>query len=831
MGFNLSKLLLFGGTGRDRFGQIGDNAHKIQSSSTRRSFVREDGMASQVHDALPGVGVPEDRTVTPTANQKRAAFSYTNRIAVTVFIGAFLLFQVQLVVGKYLLPWFGGTPSVWTACLLFFQVLLLGGYSYSHFVAMRLATPKQRNLHAGLLVFSILVLFFLSFVWPSPITPGSAWKPQPDGNPTVLILRFLLASVGLPFFLLSSTGPLLQHWFSQRNPGVSPYRLYSLSNLGSLLGLVCYPFLVEPNLHLRTQAWVWSFSYLIFVGLCVSVAPWGAAILTSAARPSELSAEETSPPPTRSRQVFWVSLAACGSAILLAVTNVVSQEVAVSPFLWVFPLCLYLITFILCFEYPRLYRRGLLQLFFFLTAAGTCAMRLRSAVAPLIPELLLFFSVMFACCMVVHGEIACTKPHPRYLTRFYLCISLGGAIGGIFVSIVAPLIFHGLWEFPITLLATGGLVLLGVRWDSESWWFRSLPWVPLVLCAVVLCLIPLAGPAFGWKSISVMPLWYWILAGAVTIGAGVLYRIASRQPEQSLGRFIMRGSALAALGVIALGFFWEAKERLSDTVARSRNFYGVLAVVKDTSPAGDFLFLRDHMTDHGMQYTDPALARVPAGYYGTNSGISMLLRDQPARPIRVGVIGRGIGTLAAYSRPGDYFRFYEINPDVIRLAQGSGAYFTFLRDSPGAVEVVLGDARLSLEREAARGEAQKFDVLVLDAFSGDAVPVHLLTREAFSLYRAHLSSEDSIIAVHITNRNLDLAPVVAGIARELRLSSVRIYRPWLESYSAQTDWVLLSANPASLRLPGIVQAGRSVSVSKENQIWTDDYSNLLQYLK
>lgn len=789
-------------------------------------------MASQIHDALPDVRVPGDRVVIPAADQKSAAFSYTNRISATVFIGAFLLFQVQLLIGKYLLPWFGGTPSVWTACLLFFQVLLLGGYSYSHFVAMRLGLKKQRNLHTGMLVFSILVLFSLSFVWPSPITPGASWKPQPDGNPTVLILRFLLASVGLPFFLLSSTGPLLQHWFAQRNPGVSPYRLYSLSNLGSLLGLLCYPFLVEPNLHLRTQAWVWSFSYLIFVAVCVSVAPWSPAVSSSAASPSEQPAEEATLPPSRSRQIFWVSLAACGSAILLAVTNVVSQEVAVSPFLWVFPLCLYLITFILCFEYPGLYRRGPFQFFFFLTAAGTCALRLRSPVAPLIPELLLFFSVMFACCMVVHGEITCTKPHPRYLTRFYLCISLGGAIGGIFVSIIAPLIFPSLWEFPITLLVTGGLMLLGVRWDSQSWWFRSLPWMPLALSAVVLCLIPLAGPAIGWESMLSTPLWYWILAGAVLIGAGALYGIASRSHAQSLGLFMMRGSALAALCVISLGFLWEAKERLSDTVARSRNFYGVLAVVKDTSPAGDFLFLRDHMTSHGMQFTDPALARVPTGYYGLSSGISMLFREHPSRPIRVGVAGLGIGTLAAYSRPGDYFRFYEINPDVIRLAQGSGAYFTFLRDSPGAVEVVLGDARLSLEREAARGEAQKFDVLVLDAFSGDAVPVHLLTREAFMLYRKHLRSEDSIIAVHITNRNLDLAPVVAGIARELRLSSVRIYRPWLgSSYSAQTDWVFLSENPASLRLPGFVQAGRSVSVSNESQIWTDDYSNLLQYLK
>jgi spermidine synthase len=797
-------------------------------------------VSNQVHDAASDVrrpGVPAaNSSASPSSAphssgpRKNGLFSYNNRIAVTIFIGAFLLFQVQLLVGKYLLPWFGGTPSVWTACLLFFEVLLLGGYAYSHFVAMRLPIGRQRNLHAGFLTVSVLTLIALAFVWPSPITPGAAWKPQPDGNPTLLILRFLLASVGLPFFLLSSTGPLLQHWFARRNPGVSPYRLYSLSNLGSLLGLLCYPFLLEPLLRLRTQAWLWSCCYLLFVALCVSVAPWEAAVAPVIV-PERLAAEDSAAPPTHSRQMLWVALAACGSAMLLAVTNVVCQEVAVSPFLWVFPLCLYLITFILCFEYPGFYRRGPFHALFFLTAAGSCALLLRSPVAPLIPELLLFFSLMFACCMAVHGEIACTKPDPRYLTRFYLCISLGGAIGGIFVSVVAPLIFLNLWEFPITIVATGILLIFAIRQDQQSWWFRSLPWAPLALCVVTLGLIPFAGPAFGWNDKFFAPLWYWILAGGLLVVAAALYWFANRLTARSLVRSITRASAVVALCLLALGFLWEARQRLLDTLARSRNFYGVLAVVKDTSPAGDFLFLRDRMTSHGMQYTNPELARLSTGYYGPNSGVYLLLSEHPPRPIRVGLVGLGIGTLAALSRPGDYFRFYEINPDVIHVSQGSGAYFTYLRDSPGKVEVVQGDARLSLEQEASRGEFQKFDVLVLDAFSGDAIPVHLLTREAFQLYRQHLRSPSSVIAVHITNRNLDLSLVLAGIAREMHFSAIRVYRPWLDSYSSKTDWVLLSEDPASLRLPALLQAGRSLSVVQENQVWTDDYSNLLHYLK
>lgn len=775
--------------------------------------------------------VREDRAAPPAVRQRTAPFSYNSRIAVTVFVGAFLLFEVQLLIGKYVLPWFGGTPSVWTACLVFFQVLLLGGYSYSHFVAMRLPLAKQRNLHSGFLVFSILVLLVLSFVWPSPITPGAAWKPRADGNPTVLILWFLLASVGVPFFLLSSTGPLLQNWFSQRNPNSSPYRLYSLSNLGSLLGLLSYPFLVEPNLHLRTQAWAWSFAYLIFVALCVSVAPWNSSKVIVEASPPEEQTPGALLSPTRSRQIFWVGLAACGSAMLLAVSNVVSQEVAVSPFLWVFPLCVYLISFILCFEYSGLYRRGPFLFFFFLAAAGTCVLLLRSAVASLAVDLLVFFSLLFASCMIVHGEIAATRPHPRYLTRFYLCISLGGAIGGILVSIIAPRIFANLWEFPITILTTGVLALLAVAWDADSWWFQPLPWMPWAIITVVFCSIPLAGPAFGWKTLSSTPLWYWSLSAAAIIAAAVTSWVVTEGKSQRLGRFVTRASAVAAVSAIALGFLCEARERLVDTVARSRNFYGVLAVVKDTAPAGDFLFLRDHMTNHGMQYTRPDLARLPVGYYGANSGIAMVFADHPSRPIRVGLIGLGAGTIAAYSRPGDYFRYYEINPDVIRMAQGSQAHFTYLRDSRGAIEVIPGDARLSLEREAGGGESQKFDVLILDAFSGDAIPVHLLTREAFSLYLKHLRSADSIMAVHITNRNLDLSPVLAGIARELSLSSIRIYRPWLNTYSAQTDWVLLSLNPASLRTPAIAQAGSTMLASKDMQVWTDDYSNLLRSLK
>ena len=789
-------------------------------------------MAEQFENAMPIVGEVGGQTTNPDQLREHATVSHNKLISLTVFTGAFLLFQVQLLLGKYILPWFGGAPGVWMVCLLFFQVLLLGGNAYSHFVAMRLSPLKQSRLHSGILICSVVLLILMSFFWPSPITPGFAWKPQADANPFVLILWLLIASVGLPFFLLSTTGPLLQHWFSQKNPGVSPYRLYSLSNLGSLLGLLSYPLLVEPMLHLRTQAWLWSIGYLLFAVLCVAAAPWKIpADAFSTGKPQHQMEDSLSMRPTLSRQLLWVSLAACGSAMLLAATNVISQEVAVFPFLWVLPLCLYLVSFIVCFEYPSLYRRGLFHVFFAFAAFLAPISLFFSAGMSLVVGLPVYLAIMFATCMVCHGEIVLSRPAPRHVTRFYLCISLGGAIGGIFVSVIAPLLFLGLWEFPLTIVITGTLLLFVVRQDANSWWHRSLPWMPVAFLSMVTIPIPFLLHGLELKNRFIFSVWYRVLSGFLILAALAVYWITRRRSVQSPGRWMTRTTAVAALFVAAIAFASEARWKLSDSVARSRNFYGVLAVIRGSDSGHDFLYLRDRLTEHGRQYLDPKLARESVSYYGPKSGISLLLRNHPAQPMRVGLVGLGTGDLAVFSRPGDVFRFYEINADVIRLAQGSHAFFTYLRDSQGTVEMVHGDARLSLEREAARGQRQNFDVLVLDAFSGDSIPVHLLTREAFSLYREHLRSADSIIAVHITNRSVDLSPVLSGIAKEFQFSAVRVYRPWLNSFSSQSDWVFLSQNHSSLHNPEIDAAGRSLLSSGGTTLWTDDYSNLLEVLR
>jgi spermidine synthase len=752
-------------------------------------------------------------------------------IAAAILMGAFLLFQVQLIMGKQILPWFGGTPGVWTACMLFFQVLLLGGYTYANYLAVRLGDHGQRSLHVSLLALSLALLTAAAFVWPSPITPDESWKPQGGSLPTLLILQFLLATVGLPFFLLSSTSPLLQHWFSKEHAGLSPYRLYSLSNLGSLLGLLTYPFLVEPALDVRAQSWIWYGGYAVFALLVMAAAPWkGGARGAAAEVVAESDGTDAAGAPGWKARGLWVAWATCGSVLLLATTNVISQQVAVIPFLWVLPLSLYLVSFILCFEYPRMYRRNALHIAFAITAGLAFAVQAGPMDAPWAQQLMAYVAVLFAACMVCHGEIAVTKPHPRHLTGYYVCISAGGALGGVLVSIVAPRVFPNLWEFPLGVLATGGLLLMAVAGDHDSWWHRAQHWLPAAAVAGTLALIP--RTALLLDAPLAPPAWFYYSAAAVLGLTGLaLQRMQGREPVEAIHVGLTRAAAVAIMVVLGVGFAMEAGVRIQHSVARSRNFYGILAVLQSADGAGRFLYLRDRMVVHGMQYSDPRLARLPVGYYGQHSGIHMVLRNLPARPVRIGVVGLGTGSLAAFSRPGDVYRFYEINPAVLELADGPGAYFTYLRDAAGTVEASLGDARLCLEREAAAGQRQRFDVLILDAFSGDAIPIHLLTREAFALYLEHLRAQDSMIAVHITNRGVDLGPVLASLAKEFGFASVRINRPWLGTMSAQTDWVLLSRSPGFLAVPEIREAGSALPAAGQVATWTDAYSNLFRVLK
>jgi uncharacterized membrane protein YdcZ (DUF606 family) len=689
--------------------------------------------------------------------------------SVTIFLGAFLLFQVQLIAGKYILPRFGGSPAVWNTCLLVFQVLLLAGYSYAHLLSRRLPAKAQARVHLALLAVSLLVLTALAYVWRSPITPGAEWRPAQGGNPVWQVTQFLAMTVGTPFFLLSTTGPLLQGWFSRTHEH-SPYRLYALSNLGSLLGLVTYPFFFERLLTVHSQSWLWSGAYVVFLVVCAACAwRFGGQQAPSRIRTEEAVAGEGSQP-SRATLLLWIALPACASAMLLATTNLITQDIAVVPLLWVLPLCIYLLSFILCFQCDRWFKRSLFHGLY----ALSFLLALQELSAPFGSHVLLQVSAfclsLFAVCMVCHGELALSKPAYSHLSVFYFMLSAGGALGSAFVVLIAPRVFHDIGEFPLALLACGGLLLTVVMLDRGSWFYQKRLYRGAALLAVVLLMFQ--GYRYGMELIR-------------TQGRGTV-------------------------------------------VFRARNFFGVKTVKED---AIGFWLVHGN-TIHGVQLKDPAVHDEPTLYFKRLSGAGLLLDHYPRsgevtgrpRNLRVGIVGLGAGTLACYGHAGDYFRFYEIDPQVVAFSVSRPPVFTFVKDSPATIDIVMGDARLSLEEEAAQGHLQKFDALILDAFSSDSVPVHLLTREAMALYLQHLSGPDAVMAFHLTNRSLDLRPVVAGLSREYKLATTEVLQP------SSSDWILVSANPQMLSLPAIQEHSRPAQLKKTVPLWTDEYSNLFQVL-
>ena len=674
--------------------------------------------------------------------------------ALTIVVSAFLLFQVQPVIAKIILPWFGGSAAVWTTCLLFFQMVLLLGYLYAHATVRYLKPRMQMLVHAGLLLVSAAVL---------PIYPNASWKPYGSEDPSLRILGLLAMTVGLPYFLLSTTGPLLQAWYARRYKGAIPYRLYALSNAGSMFALLSYPVLFEPVYTTRQQATIWSVAYVGFAALCAMTA-FRSGTTVAAEESVEVVGEHK---PGAAQYWMWMGLAACASVLLLAVTNHMSQNIAAIPFLWILPLSIYLLSFILCFEGSGWYRRTpYLQLF--AVALGSMAYAMSSEQEGNLPiKIMLPLSAMglFTCCMVCHGELARLKPHPRYLTHFYLMISAGGALGGLFVGLIAPHLFHAFYEMPAGMGACAVLVVLVLKQDPELTWFQNFRQpAPLVAAALTVALITYLG-------------------------------MQIRENNQ--------GARLLV-----------------------RNFYGGLKV-RDSGPEARLDAVRSltHGTiNHGEEFLNAARRDWPTTYYGPNTGVGVAIRDKQKKgPIRVGVIGLGTGTISAYGRAGDYYRFYEINPLVPRLARSE---FHFVGDSKARVEIAMGDARLSLEREA----PENFDVLAVDAFSSDSIPVHLLTRQAMDLYFRHLKP-DGILAVHISNRYLDLQPVLRGETQATGKLARVVDTDDDESQDVfGATWVLV-VSPAAGFSKGILDASREVEKLRNVRLWTDDFSNLYQILK
>ncbi len=711
--------------------------------------------------------------------------------ALTVFLSAFLLFQVQPMVARFILPWFGGAALVWTTCMLFFQVVLVAGYAYSHVITRRLAPRWQWIVHFAVVVAAVLVL---------PIRPGDEWKPVDGNEPTWRILGLLTAVIALPFFVLSTTGPLIQKWQSITHPQRSPYRLFALSNFASLAALISYPFLFERQFTLDQQDSWWSIAFYVFACLVV----W------SGYRFSKIAGQEVPAATTEKGSqsettkgvglsfltvLLWVGLPFLASVQLLATTNLMTQEIGSHPFLWIVPLALYLLTFILCFDREVWYVRPVFQLGLFATGFLASLVYAAGVDVPVTLQIAIYAALLFFSSMCCHGELARLKPAHQHLTFYYLLISIGGALGGIFVAIIAPRVFVEFDEFPLSLVAV-----------------------------VLVCVSCLFGPG-SFRSYRPVRWWQW--------GGYIICLISGAW----LILFVGEG-------------YFRARQETGETttVKMVRNEYGLLKVNEDLSDQ-DYVVRRlvHGQIKHGFQVRESFFRKLATSYYGTTSGVGRAIRyfqasgDEDADDgLHIGAIGLGTGTLAVWVRPGDSIHFFEINPAVETIAREE---FSYLTDCEGTAKVTLGDARIQLEREAADSEAPRYHVLIADAFSSDSIPMHLLTLEALQLYRQRIRDE-GIIAIHTSNRFLVLENVVRRIAEELGLQAYIVEdRPSSRSifdYDKQTvvnvnrwmdssTWVLLTSNPRfieSAEMESIRDDADKWPDERHTALWTDDFAPL-----
>jgi len=685
----------------------------------------------------------------------------------TIFISAFLLFQVQPVIARFILPWFGGTPAVWTSCMLFFQVALLLGYGYAHLLATQVALRRQPVIHLGLLLLSFLML---------PIAPDIAQVSGTTEQPTLSIMILLFFAVGFPFLMVSSSAPLLQHWFASSYPNATPFRLYALSNAASLLALLSYPIAIEPVLRLSMQSLLWSGAYVVF-GLFTAAC----AVIVYRSSMESWAKPETQQVLSKHtiwERTLWTLLAACGSVVLLASTNQLSQDVAVVPFLWILPLSLYLISFIICFDRDRWYQRWLWYPFLGLMLIALVYLMRQDYAGyeislPL--QIAIYSGAVFACCMVCHGELVRRRSAANQLTTFYLYVALGGALGGVFVNLIAPLIFDGYWELHGSLVAT--VILAGI------------------------CL---------WQDPDFL---------------------SSTDMRRTFA--VTWVSALALL-IIPLGLHIQEQRDLS--IFNTRGFFGVLHVYQDIVETGaSARYFYHGRVNHGFQIQTGEMRLQATSYYGVNSGIAAAFRNHPGRSnsfgenagLKVGVVGLGIGTISALAQASDTVRFYEINPQVEEIA---GSHFSYLEDTPGNKEVIIGDARISMRQELTQDGSQQYDILVVDAFSGDAIPVHLLTQEAMDLYWQHLKA-DGVLLLHITNFHLDLSDLVRNLAQYSGKRATLISDPAQQFYELSNNWVLVTDNAELDSSPEILEMKSDWErIEPKETFWTDDFNNIFEVI-
>lgn len=689
--------------------------------------------------------------------------------AVTMALAGFLLFQVQPVLAKFILPWFGGSATTWIVCMLFFQVALLAGYAHAYAVTLPFTVPTQAKVQIAILLVSLLLL---------PITPSDVWKPADASDPTWRIVILLAASVGIPYVVLATTSPLLSRWLARIDPGLHPARFFAASNLGSFVGLLSYPFLFERYLSSQQQTVLWSWAYVVYAILFALCAWMATRQRGDDARESGTTAQGNQPGSQigGDRLALWILYSLLGSILLLATTNAITQWSAVIPFLWIAPLSLYLLTFVIAFGHQRFYHRTAFTLIFLCLAVAAIWSPAPDSGRDMIVQLALQCATMFFGCMICHAEMVRLQPEPARLPKFYLAISFGGALGGVFVALVAPVIMNDYFEHPLTLVAIGFL-------------------------------------------------------GVILIARDAGLAAAMRAPAAAAATVILAGAAGGAV--------YNEMNPDYDLIERVRNFYGVVKISQEDEddPEDHQILMTQAGVEQGSQWQNPAVKLNPLCAFDEDSGAGIAMMNHikrrggnPDAPIRVGIIGLGAGMLAAMGKDGDVIRYYEINPAVESLTR---RYFTFLRDGKAKSDVLLGDGRLVLERQLAAKDPQQFDVLVIDAFRGASPPTHLMTKEAFEIYLAHLAP-NGIIAINFELNTFEMAPLHRGMAQLFGLD-VR----WIETQSEDKDgceepisWALYTKDKALFEVERVKKA---ISEWRDKDtasgiVWTDSSSNLMSIL-
>lgn len=665
-------------------------------------------------------------------------------LTATVALGAFLLFSIQPLIAKYILPWFGGTAVVWTTAMIFFQVMLIGGYGYAHWLVSKGAWKRGRWIHLIALGTAVMTL---------PVIPSETWKPEGLESPVVRIGLLLGASIGLVYVMLAATSPLIQRWFASTFPGRNPYKLFAVSNLASMSALLSYPLLIEPLLTKKEQAIGWSMGFVVYAVLCgYACIKFGGEDRKTGEGIARRNKETERPRVTQI--LVWTAMAALGSAMMMATSNHLTQNIPSIPLMWVLPLSVYLMTFVLCFDERGWYRPAIvLGELSLLIGAMSMLLANKGWQFMLLWNMVVFLIGLFVTCMFLHGELATRKPGSRQLTWFYMCVASGGAVGGFAVGVIAPITLPGVMEMEICVAL-------------------------IAICALVVTRKSMKGRRAG---------------------------------------LVMAAAFCAVITTVSAGRFGDG------ALMMSRNFYGSLKVVRVSDSQGNAKKQLVHgAIVHGEQNEGRETRLEPTAYFTRTSGVGQMMDERAETASRVGIIGLGAGTLAAYARKGDVFRFYEIDPGVVKAARTK---FTFLSESAGTIEIAIGDGRLAIEREVRLGNESPLDIVVVDAFSGDSIPVHLITSEAVDAY-ASRTKPNGVIAFHVSNKFINLVPVLERIAQEKKMRLKHVEEKSAEGRTI-SEWVVLTKDTSNMEGVG----GTTGERKKNRVVWSDDYSNIIAALR